>query len=135
MATDPVPAQPQMVLLIHGTGAGDPLDSGTKWWQRESPFWSDMNRHIAPRAACGPSDGQVFHWSGANSERARRAAGRLLYRWLRSFDDRGQEYHVVGHSHGGSVMWYALLESMKAGHPLRHLQSWTTVGTDRKSVV
>jgi hypothetical protein len=119
----------RLVLLIHGTAAADPDDRGTKWWQCESAFWTDLNRQLAPDAACGSPDGGVFHWSGLNSEGARRQAGRALYQWLRKLDDEGREVHLVAHSHGGSVIWHALLESLAAKHPLAGLRSWITVGT------
>src|SRR5262249_40642523 len=37
---------------------------------------------------------------------------------------------LVGHSHGGSVIWHALVRSARAsGTRLKGLQTWTTVGT------
>ena len=82
----------------------------------------------------------VFHWSGDNRESARRSAGRLLLEHLQRFDRLGRPFHVIGHSHGGSVLWEALCLSVSwkdslrkrgnpANPPLKHLASWTTVGT------
>lgn len=126
----PDPRTPRpWVILIHGTAAGDPADVGEKWWQCESPFWRHLNEQLAPAIACASPKTGVFHWSGANSERARRRAGRSLYEWLKKLDDDGREYHLVAHSHGGSIIWHALLEATAVGHPLRHMQTWTTVAT------
>src|SRR5206468_1151122 len=38
-------------------------------------------------------------------------------------------YHLIGHSHGGSVLWHALRTSAARRRPLEKLQSWTTVGS------
>ena len=78
----------------------------------------------------------VFHWSGDNSETARRDSGRLLLAHLEEFNRRGP-FHVVAHSHGGSVLMGALCLATdkhraaagSAPQPLANLKSWTTVGT------
>jgi hypothetical protein len=71
-----------------------------------------------------------FRWSGANLESHRRDAGIRLLRKLRALDARGWRYHLVGHSHGGSVIWHALTQSAKGNKkPLAGLKTWTTVGT------
>jgi hypothetical protein len=41
----------------------------------------------------------------------------------------GTKYHIVAHSHGGSVVWHGLVESKRRGIDLSGLRSWTTVGT------
>jgi hypothetical protein len=123
------PAQ-QLILCIHGTAAGDPSDVGKKWWQRGSDFCTSMNQRLEPHVRCGASDGYVFHWGdGPNSERERRQAGRELFEWLQNFEDKGHQYHVIAHSHGGSVVWHALIESVAAKRPLQSLRTWTTVAT------
>ncbi len=71
----------------------------------------------------------MFRWSGENSERARIKAGRQLLTHLKSMEEKGQGYHLVGHSHGGSVIWHALQLATSHGEPLEHLSSWATVGT------
>jgi hypothetical protein len=95
----------------------------------------------------------VFHWSGDNSETARRNAGELLLQHMKQFNDEG-DFHIIAHSHGGSVLWEALCLAAQRHHPrgdltsdpdrsvgpgpcseaqdkgpLPHLKSWTTVGT------
>jgi hypothetical protein len=44
-------------------------------------------------------------------------------------EESGQRYHLVGHSHGGSVIWHALTLSAAQGKRLANLRSWCTVGT------
>jgi hypothetical protein len=49
----------------------------------------------------------------------------LLYRQ----ESARRPYHLIGHSHGGSVIWLALQEAAASGKPLDHLRSWATLGT------
>jgi hypothetical protein len=119
-----------VVLLVHGTFATSDDDLGKRWWQRESDFWNWLNKRLEGRAACGPTESRLFRWSGKNSEKARLEAARdLLKTRLLPYEKDGQPYHLIGHSHGGSVIWAALREAVKGGHELRCLRSWTTVGT------
>jgi len=116
------------IVTVHGTGAGGEADKGAGWWQLDSPFQkklasyvelSDENVEVVP-----------FHWGvGPNSETERRAAGKRLFAQLREYDEKGIDYHVVGHSHGGSVIYDALLHSAARSEPLARLQNWFTVGT------
>lgn len=91
------------MIFVHGTYAGDDSDSGAEWWQVGSDFWDTivtlLPDHVSPDAK------QVFHWSGANSEFERSKAGSMLLSRLRNLESSGVPYHLVGHSHGGSVIW------------------------------
>ena len=64
-----------------------------------------------------------------HSENSRWAAGIALYRKLKEYDAAGEDYHVMGHSHGGSVIYHALLHSVAKRKPFERLKSWCTVGT------
>ena len=61
---------------------------------------------LAPLLESRAAVAHPFHWSGANSELARRNAGQALFECL--FEP---SFHLVGHSHGGSVIWHALTRS------------------------
>lgn len=76
-----------------------------------------------------PDRGEVFHWCGENSERARIKAGHDLLEQLLKLEHRQTGYHLIGHSHGGSVIWHALREATLRRIKLDHLRSWSTVGT------
>jgi pimeloyl-ACP methyl ester carboxylesterase len=113
------------VILIHGTGAGERSHLNPKWWQAESEFARGLAQKTAHSMLAEP-----FCWNGANSERARRKAARALLERLRELDRRGQRYHLVAHSHGGSVVWRALVSSLaEPDGRLTGVRSWTTVGT------
>ena len=62
-----------------------------------------------------PREGEVFHWSGENSERSRIKAGRDLLEYLLALESAGRGYHLIGHSHGGSVIWHALCRAGCSG--------------------
>lgn len=117
-----------VAILVHGTFAGDQSNEGEKWWQTGSPFSRKLQRHL-PEGVRLAEGHEVFHWSGDNSERARsKAAGELLGH-LRQHEADGKDYHLIGHSHGGSVVWQSLKMATLKDQRLPGLRSWTTVGT------
>ncbi|MEM7425429.1 MAG: hypothetical protein AAF441_05000 [Pseudomonadota bacterium] len=133
----PETARAEKVLLIHGTGAGRTRDmhaAGIEkhWWERESEFWQNLWYGKLEVDAPGRFElSDHFDWDdGPNSERARRRAGRKLADHLLELEANGQTYHLVGHSHGGSVIWHALTEiaRCKRGN-LPGLKTWTAVAT------
>ncbi|MGO4682897.1 phospholipase effector Tle1 domain-containing protein [Hyphomicrobium sp. 2TAF46] len=116
------------IVTVHGTGAGVPDDVGQSWWQKDSAF-QKKTAEIVELAGDG-IEVVPFHWgAGPNSETMRRAAGAKLYEQLRGYDEAGIDYYVIGHSHGGSVIYDALLRSAAKAAPLERLKSWLTVGT------
>src|SRR5262245_4047897 len=122
------------VLLIHGTAAQHPDDAGELWWQQSSEFGADLQSKLGSTVRvqpCVPEQASVFHWSGANSERDRRLAGRRLFQALagREREPACPPYSLVGHSHGGSVIHHALLTAVRKGVPLTKLRSWMTIAT------
>jgi tetratricopeptide (TPR) repeat protein len=125
----------ELVILIHGTGAGRASDEGEQWWQRGSEFTRDLNSRLHPSAQC-LADGPLFRWSGSNSENARRSSGRNLYeKYLLPLENAGRPYHLLGHSHGGGVIVHALVEAARKNHRLAYLRSWSTIGTPFLSFV
>jgi hypothetical protein len=122
--------KPPLVILLHGTFAGHPAGDGKPktWWQEGSPFRS----RLAEATGAEVID---FGWGkgGANSETLRREGARDLLDMLHSLEKEGRDYHLVGHSHGGSVIWQALVyaAARRGDGPrtLQRLRSWTTVGT------
>jgi hypothetical protein len=117
-----------VVLLVHGTNAAQEADEGESWWQRESDFHRWFVAQMGTRLDCQPSGG-VFHWTGENTEWARQEAGRALAGSIRAMEEEQRPYHLVGHSHGGSVIWNALRDVATEKNPLPNLRSWTTIGT------
>ncbi|MFT4888624.1 MAG: hypothetical protein ACJAY7_001106 [Pseudohongiellaceae bacterium] len=119
----------KMILVtIHGTGAGDPTKDKKSWWQEESEFLEQLGQ----RLDLNPEQVKIvpFLWEqGPNSEASRRKAGKRLYDLLRSYDDLNKDYCLIGHSHGGSVAYSALLQSVAEHKPLEGLKCWCTVGT------
>ncbi|WP_333794393.1 hypothetical protein [Hyphomicrobium sp.] len=124
------------VVTVHGTfantgGTAEALniaEADPQWWQLQSEFDADL-KALVGSADGGPVTLAPFSWSSLNSELDRRAAGSELLKMLRRLDEQGEPYCVVGHSHGGSVVASALIESAAKKKPLRHLKRWITVGT------
>ncbi len=125
------------VVTVHGTfahsaGTADALNIGEQgepqWWQNGSTFEADLVE-MAEGADGRPVEVLPFTWSSLNSEVDRRNAGSALLKTLRALDARGEPYCVVGHSHGGSVIASALIESVAQRRPLTHLKRWVTIGT------
>jgi len=124
------------VVTVHGTfahsaGTAEALNIGEQappqWWQQGSELDADLRSFVT--GADGPVRYVPFTWSSINSEIDRRAAGSALLAMLRDLDRQGEPYCVVGHSHGGSVIAAALIESVARRKPLTHLRKWITIGT------
>jgi hypothetical protein len=121
------------VVTVHGTYAhivgppSSPAPADLQWWQDGSPCEQHVRQLVA--ADDGNLEFKAFTWSGENSEEARRQAGSELLKTLRKLEERKQSYCVVGHSHGGSVIAAALVESVARRRPLDGLKRWITVGT------
>jgi hypothetical protein len=117
-----------VVVLVHGTYAARDADEGDDWWQRESGPWKELRDRL-PQGVELPERGRLFHWSGENSERARIKAASDLLAYLLRLESDGRRFHLIGHSHGGSVIWHALRLATLQQKSLKSLQSWSTVGT------
>ncbi len=122
--------------MIHGTGAGHEQTTGEQWWQFGSAFHTELMK----RLDLDPARVEIvpFQWElksdgvnslGPNSEDARRAGGLALFRALRRYDKDGHDYYLIGHSHGGSVIYNALLQSVAKKRRFERLKAWCTVGT------
>lgn len=125
------------VIAVHGTyahlaggGTADASVADLQWWQPGSAFEKDLRQLVeAKPGGLDEIDVQPFEWDGENSEISRRQAGSRLLEKMRALEARQEPYCVVGHSHGGSVMGWALLEGAARKEQLQHLKRWITVGT------
>ncbi len=121
-------SMPDLVLLVHGTYAARQEDQGTSWWQMGSQAYEGLRQRL-PKGVQLTGPDEVFHWSGENSERARIKAGIALLARLKELEAQGRGYHLIGHSHGGSVIWHTLRMATLGRIQLDRLRSWTTLGT------
>ncbi|XDA98608.1 hypothetical protein AB1M95_01520 [Sulfitobacter sp. LCG007] len=116
------------IITVHGTGAGATTATGDRWWQHGSEFGKEITRRLDLRSS--RIDLEPFQWTeGPNSEQKRREAGAALLERLLEYEAAESDYFVLGHSHGGSVIYSALVQAVRQGHDLRHLRQWITVGT------
>ncbi|MGV9573691.1 hypothetical protein ACWDRX_31490 [Streptomyces nigra] len=54
---------------------------------------------------------RLFRWNGLNSQTSRLHAAHSLLALMLELERAGRNYHLVGHSHGGSVIWEALISA------------------------
>ena len=101
----------EVVICVHGTFANDKKqnDTGHRWWQRDSAAWQRISSQLPKGVSLPGGDQKLFHWSGANSQAERLKAANRLLALLLELESQGRRYHLVGHSHGGSVIWEALI--------------------------
>lgn len=119
---------PDVVILVHGTFAGREHEEGDAFWQRDSGVWRELENRL-PDGVSLQEEGRLFHWSGENNERERLKGAKALLDYIEQFEQTGQGYHLIGHSHGGSIIWMAMRQASVDGIPLDCLRTWSTVGT------
>jgi hypothetical protein len=118
-----------VIISVHGTFAANHNDTGGAWWQLDGSIAKSIARHrVLVQHFKSPE--KCFHWSGQNSLHSREQASEELFDFLQEFEVSKTPYHLIGHSHGGSVIW-AMLRRVAAApdRDLRYLESWLTVGT------
>jgi pimeloyl-ACP methyl ester carboxylesterase len=115
---------PDEIILVHGTFAANVFDEGDAWWQIGSSFDKYLRKDLETVAKPTPTP---FHWSGGNTDNHRHIAAAKLYERLRS--TKPGQVHLIGHSHGGTVILYALQLAIENGDELPNLRSWTTIGS------
>jgi hypothetical protein len=102
---------PDLVILVHGTFATSDDEVGDAWWQRGSDTWEWLRTHLPPDVALLDESIRLFRWDGLNSQVSRLRAGNRLLAFLLELERQGRDYHLIGHSHGGSVIWEALVSA------------------------
>lgn len=92
----------RVITLVHGTWATD-----AAWVKADSKLCQALSRIEPPPVI------RSFRWSGHNSHRARLQAAEALQRQLaETFAEfPAAEHHVIGHSHGGNVVLYAVRDA------------------------
>jgi hypothetical protein len=119
-----------VIITVHGTFAGNLRETPPHhWWQSEATLALQLIEKLGGGAVVQPFKWKDKERTGPNRESERKIAGRQLFKQLLELEEKGVSYHLVGHSHGGSVIWHALKESARAGKQLSGLKSWTTVAT------
>ena len=133
------------IIRVHGTFAGfkyetTPEDRKKAWHRRDSAFCTSIKEDLGTEEYFLAND---FHWDGENLSSARNIAAKSLLKQLLRLEEAQTPYHIVAHSHGGTVVWKALMMaerrkwrkklSLKPGRSegttLKNLRSWTTFGT------
>ena len=129
----------EAVLLIHGTFAyfkhdNPEEDEEPKFGQVGHEFETRLNRMLHGIAEVWPQEVQHpwneqdarspepqfygrnrFVWTGKNRDGDRLAASHRLLDGLLEMEQHCINYHLVGHSHGGTVIWHALQKAAQQG--------------------
>lgn len=102
-----------LVIFVHGTFAGDEehREHGSRWWQRGSRPWDGLEARLPAGVQLPGPQTRLFHWSGKNLQSERLEASTALLIELLKLEREGRRYHLVGHSHGGSVIFEALVSA------------------------
>ena len=112
------------IITVHGTFAGDEnkANDGAKWWQRGSPFLTELQSFLAERLTIEP-----FHWSGRNSELDRRKFAKRLEKTIRA---SSEPPIVIGHSHGASisVLAFARAALRNTGDAAKRVRGFAAIG-------
>ena len=89
-----------IVILVHGTN-----DKKHLWTKSRQPIPEKLKRIFGDRVLI-----QEFEWSGRNSHKARLIAGTMLASQIRDnqYRFRNAAQFVIGHSHGGNIIRYAV---------------------------
>lgn len=114
------------IVTVHGTFASGEA-TGTRWWQQGSHCEQALRELLV--GTSGDLTYLPFIWDGENSEVSRRAAARRLLEIFQKLEAAGEPYIAIGHSHGGSVIAFALQLAAQAKLALPNLKRWITVGT------
>jgi hypothetical protein len=115
------------IITVHGTNATGP-EEGSKWWQRGS----DFEKHIRELVESDDDSHLNFQphiWDGYNSETSRRQAAAKLLARTEPLEAAAENYCLIGHSHGGSVIAHTLMQAAIGKSSLPHMRRWITIGT------
>ena len=94
------------IVAVHGTNDNDLASRGERWWQTDSPFYTEFMARFGDDA--DKIEWLPWHWDGKNAQDSRIAAGkRLKSDLLKLQRDKPKKTVLIGHSHGGNVAEYA----------------------------
>ncbi|MGU3387844.1 esterase/lipase family protein [Methylobacterium sp. D53M] len=96
-------SQPVVITLVHGTYA-----RGAAWCKPSSSLCTALQNSLGNNVRF-----EIFDWSGLNLHRARVKAGNKLQSYLRTLhrETPTHKHFIIGHSHGGNVIRYAMSAS------------------------
>ena len=115
-----------LLILVHGTWA----KANEGWTSKEHYFHLHLNREF--HRLTGKKLYIIpFGWSGLNSLYERQSAATNLIDVINDIHKDHKRIHLLGHSHGGTVIQYALMQTpiLTSQKWKSKLSSWTTIGT------
>jgi hypothetical protein len=97
---------PVVITLVHGT-----FSRNAAWCKEGSIFRTNLQAQLGPMATI-----EVCNWSGWNFNVSRLRGANVLGDQVLQIGRRGHPQILIGHSHGGNVISYALRRSEVASH-------------------
>jgi hypothetical protein len=112
------------VVVVHGTFSGQAADRVPRWYEPGQDFCRQLDAELESRGSAARcwrhlEAGEAhFHWDGANDWLSRRRAAEQLRQQVRELIAKGWQVHLVGHSHGGNVVFDAITNDVG------HVEDW-----------
>jgi hypothetical protein len=120
------------VFLVHGTFPQRPEQGSVPWCHEGSIWLEQLKTRLQSKGV--EATFETIEWAGSNSETERFVTGfRLRERFLQCGEKEEIDYAVIAHSHGGSIVWHALLGSVASPQVLPGLLEWVRTRRRRHS--
>ena len=118
-----------LIILIHGTWA----NSKKGWCSSHDKFHIELNKELF-KVSGRKFTITPFEWTGKNSHYERNIAASNLISTINYYKNNFKRIHLIGHSHGGTVIQLAFHQIDHKSNKQRDLlqnkiASWTTIGT------
>lgn len=116
----------EVIILVHGTFSSDQKG----WASMKSEFCKNLDDEYL-KLTSAKLKFISFKWSGLNSLYERQSAGTKLAEFINLNGLANCRIHLIGHSHGGSVIQYALQQKPYSVPEewKNNVASWITIGT------
>lgn len=106
------------VVVVHGTFSSKNTDGTPRWYEPGQDFCRRLDAELAAGGSAArcwrhlAAGEDHFHWDGRNDWLSRRRAAARLRQQVRGLIAKGWEVHLVGHSHGGNIVFEAITDNV-----------------------
>lgn len=106
----------ETVVVVHGTFSAQAEDGNPRWYQPGQNFCRQLDAELQSAGSVARCWAHLqppqehFYWDGANDWLSRQRAATRLRLQIRTLIADGWQVHLVGHSHGGNVIFQAITD-------------------------